>query len=238
MERIITRAYLKNLSKLSKISGIYKITSPSGKVYIGQSIDLQKRLNDYQKYNKTGAQIRLKASFDKYGVENHIFEIIEECPIEMLNQKERYWQEFYSVLEENGLNCKYTSTTDKSGKLSEQTKNKISNSLIGKKRTEEQKQKMSNSQKGKKQSKETVEKRASKIREYMKSKDYKDKFRNNEQIVYQYSKDLKFIIEWKSVREASRQLNIDCSLIVKSMSDKYPNKTGKGFIWSYTKKHV
>ena len=228
----------KKQNYLVKQSGIYKITSPSNKIYIGQSINLEKRLFDYQKYQKVGAQIRLKLSFQKYSVGNHSFEIIEECSIGLLNERERYWQEFYDVCGENGLNCKYTSTTDKSGKLSEQTKNKISNSLIGKKRTEEQKQKMSNSQKGKKQSKETVEKRASKIREYMKSKDYKDKFRNNEQIVYQYSKDLKFIIEWKSVREASRQLNIDCSLIVKSMSDKYPNKTGKGFIWSYTKKHV
>jgi len=32
--------------------GIYKITSPSGKVYIGQSKDLNKRKKDYQKYIK------------------------------------------------------------------------------------------------------------------------------------------------------------------------------------------
>ena len=29
--------------------GIYKITNPKGKVYIGQSIDINRRFNEYQK---------------------------------------------------------------------------------------------------------------------------------------------------------------------------------------------
>lgn len=32
------------------IIGIYKITSPSGKIYIGQSINIEKRWEKYQKY--------------------------------------------------------------------------------------------------------------------------------------------------------------------------------------------
>ena len=31
-----------------KISGIYKITNPKGKVYIGQSIDIYKRFKSYK----------------------------------------------------------------------------------------------------------------------------------------------------------------------------------------------
>ena len=108
----------KNKKTLKKQSGIYKITSPSNKIYIGQSIDLQKRFKDYQKYNKTGCQVKLKASFEKYGSEKHIFEIIEECTVEFLNERERHWQDYYSVLSEKGLNCKLTSIKDKSGLVS------------------------------------------------------------------------------------------------------------------------
>ena len=220
------------------LSGIYKITNPNNKVYIGQSINLKKRLDDYQKYSKAGFQIKLKNSFNKHGIENHTFEIIEKCNFEQLNERERYWQEFYDVLSFNGLNCKYTKTNDKSGELSQEIKDKISNSLIGSKRTKEQKNKMSKSQLGKKRSTESIEKRLVKIKKHLQLQEYRDKFKHNEQIVYQYTKDLEFVQEWKSVREASRQLNIDCSSIVKAISNKYPNKTAKNYIWSYIKKHV
>jgi hypothetical protein len=73
----------------------------------------------------------------KYSFENHIFETIEECLEEYLNEKERYWQEFYNVLGKNGLNCKLTKTTDKSGKHSEETKQKISKANKNKPKSEE-----------------------------------------------------------------------------------------------------
>ena len=60
--------------------GIYKITSPSGKVYIGQSRNIENRFLQY-KNKHCRFQFRLYNSFNKYGVENHVFEIIEECEI-------------------------------------------------------------------------------------------------------------------------------------------------------------
>lgn len=101
-------------------------------------------------------QRRLKNSFDKYGINSHIFDVIELCEIVNLNERERYWQEFYDVISSKGLNCKLTKTDDKSGVLCKDTRDKISNSLKGRKRIKEQKDKMSKSQSGKKQSKETV----------------------------------------------------------------------------------
>lgn len=38
--------------------------------------------------------------------ENHLFEVIEECSIEQLNERELYWGYFYEVLGENGLNLR------------------------------------------------------------------------------------------------------------------------------------
>lgn len=105
--------------------GIYKITNPKGKVYIGQSINIERRFIDYKKSLKK-AQIKLYNSIKKYGYENHVFEVIEECHIEELNNKERYWQDYYNCVE-IGLNCRLTKTNDKSGKLSDETIQKLKN---------------------------------------------------------------------------------------------------------------
>lgn len=87
------------------ICGIYKITSPTGRIYIGQAKDMISRWKTYKQLNsKTKRQTRLYRSLVKYTVENHTFEITEECPIEDLNCRERYWQDFYDVLN-GGLNC-------------------------------------------------------------------------------------------------------------------------------------
>ena len=105
--------------------GIYKITSPSNKVYIGQSIDITTRWNAHRKSINNKKKTKLINSFLKYGVDNHIFEIIEICEVKDLNQQERYWQDFYNVIEE-GLNLKLTQTDDRSGYLSEEAKEKMS----------------------------------------------------------------------------------------------------------------
>jgi hypothetical protein len=105
--------------------------NPKGKVYIGQSVDLYRRLKQYFEPNSAKNQTMLKNSFKKYGVNNHIFYIIEECNIEELNERERYWQEYYNVLSKSGLNCKMTTTLDKSGTLSDKTKKLIASKTKG-----------------------------------------------------------------------------------------------------------
>jgi len=106
--------------------GIYKITNPKKNVYIGQSVDIERRFIDYKKSLKK-SQIRLYNSIKKYGYENHVFEVIEECDISLLNEKERHWQDFYNVISKNGLNCRLTKTNDKSGRLSDETILKLKN---------------------------------------------------------------------------------------------------------------
>ena len=84
--------------------GIYKITSPSGKIYIGQSINIEKRFKGY-KYSKAKKQPILHRSFVKYGVENHKFEIICECKKSDLYKLEAKYQILYSAKSPKGLNC-------------------------------------------------------------------------------------------------------------------------------------
>jgi group I intron endonuclease len=125
------------ISATNIMIGIYMIKSPTGKIYIGQSIDIAERFKSY-KYLKCKGQRRLYNSFKKYGVENHIFNI---CVLvnndNHLNELERFYQDKYNVTGKNGLNCRLTETNDKSGKLSEETKNRISNSKIGVKKSKE-----------------------------------------------------------------------------------------------------
>ena len=99
--------------------GIYKITSPTGKIYIGQSVDIERRKSEHNKFCHSG---KLRNSFKKHGFENHKFEIKEECSIELLNERERYWQDFYDVLGPNGLNLVLTDTINKRKLCSEETK--------------------------------------------------------------------------------------------------------------------
>lgn len=90
--------------------GIYKITNPKNKVYVGQSRNIEKRFKRYKYLTCTTKQKRLFNSFSKYGIDNHKFEIIEECLFEQLNIRERYYQDLYDVLNK-GLNLVLTETS-------------------------------------------------------------------------------------------------------------------------------
>lgn len=131
--------------------GIYKIVSPSNRIYIGQSSNIEKRFKVYLKSpSKVKSQTKLYNSIMKYGSESHTFEIVELCEIELLNEKERYYQDFYNVLDPKiGLNCRLTKTDDKTGILSEETKDKIRKHNLGKKLSQETKDKISEGNKGK-----------------------------------------------------------------------------------------
>lgn len=126
---------------MHNICGIYKIVSPTNKLYIGQSVDIEKRFNGYKKLHCKN-QTKLYHSFKKHGVENHKFEVITECEIEQLNELERYYQDLYSVIG-TGLNCRLTESDDKSGEMSDETKLKIGLASKGRKHSDEAKLKMS-----------------------------------------------------------------------------------------------
>jgi len=150
--------------------GIYKITSPSGKVYIGQSVNIETRKEHYSNIKKCIKQPRIYNSLKKYGWEAHIFEIIEECTLEQLDERETFHKQ--QVIHEHGwdkaLFCnlidgkgghKSEETKQKLSKIlsgryvSQQTKDLISKNKIGKKYSQQTKDLMSKSALGKKKSK-------------------------------------------------------------------------------------
>lgn len=128
---------------------IYKITNPKGKIYVGCTIDFKRRLSEYRRLSMNG-QVKLYNSLVKYGFDNHVFETIEECSDDILHEREIYWIKYFKCIEE-GLNIRLGNRT---GALTDSTKQKISKALKGRKvtwdskgpkdykYTEEQKQKM------------------------------------------------------------------------------------------------
>ena len=94
--------------------GIYKIINPKGKIYIGQSIDIDRRFNEYKKLQCNQSK-KIYNSLKKYGWENHKFEIIEECSIDNLNIKEEEYISYYNS-HINGLNIKLASKPSWTGK--------------------------------------------------------------------------------------------------------------------------
>lgn len=120
--------------------GIYKITNPKNRIYIGQSIDIYFRFSCYRK-NKCVSQPKLYNSLLKYGHESHLFEVLEECSIDRLNDLERYYQDLFNVIK-NGLNCVLSSTDNRRGVMSQETKDKISMAHKGKTISEETRMKL------------------------------------------------------------------------------------------------
>ena len=128
-------------------SGIYKITSPSNRTYIGMSLDIDSRWNNYKYPCNIKQQKLLYNSLIKYGVENHVFNIVEllEPDINKLCDREKYWIEYYNCYNTNtGLNLTKGGNNPplRNTSLSEEHKNKIKQALIGKSRSEETKEKI------------------------------------------------------------------------------------------------
>ena len=78
---------------------IYKITNTlNDKVYIGQTIKtVQKRFTQHKNNSNKEyfSQIVLYKAFNKYGIENFVCEEIEEVPNDKLDEREKYWIEYY-----------------------------------------------------------------------------------------------------------------------------------------------
>lgn len=153
--------------------GIYKIVSPSNNVYIGQSINLYRRFQDYK--NKLAKkQPALFRSFKKYGISLHKFEIIHDLPVDItqkiLNEYECLYMEMYIScgvvllnVKEGGSNGRNSDESIKKANdkwkdwykksdIAKQLASKLGSSNKGKKLTSEHIDKLSKIRKGKKKS--------------------------------------------------------------------------------------
>lgn len=86
--------------------GIYKITNLiNGKVYIGQSINIEKRVKEHFYKAKCKKDVSynsaLHSAIRKYGEENFTWEVIAECSIDDIDELEKkYIKEYNSIVPE------------------------------------------------------------------------------------------------------------------------------------------
>jgi group I intron endonuclease len=121
----------------------------TGKKYIGQTIQkLQYRINDHF-CRSSNSQYKFHRAIRKYGKNNFIYGVIEECDFSFINDREMYWINVFDTFK-NGYN---SDTGGMNGRLlSEETKNKIkqrtskgNNPRYGVKLDDELKEKIKNS---------------------------------------------------------------------------------------------
>lgn len=198
------------------IIGIYKITSPSGKIYIGQSVNIEERKKSYENL-WCEKQSKIYLSIKKYGWDLHVFEIQELLSREELDKREIHWISFYNSVEK-GLNLttggKYYKASKE--KLEKQSiKKGIKHANHGKVASEETKLKMSNAQKGKK-------KPIGSDRSLCTGKATS---------VLQYDLSNNFIKEYKSISKAAKDTGVSTSGLVNALrknQDIY-----RGYKWKY-----
>lgn len=147
---------------------IYKYTSPSGKSYIGQTIDPERRMEQHRKMKGDDAFHR---AIKKYGFDNFTYEVLVTVDLDNeqeLKQKLDFFERFY-IRKYHTYGKGYNMTLGGDGSLgrvtSEETRHKISeankgkhNHQLGRKHSDEEKQKMSLAQRGKVISEDTKKK--------------------------------------------------------------------------------
>jgi group I intron endonuclease len=209
--------------------GIYKITNPTGKIYIGQSVNIEVRLLQYKHLSKYSLGRKIKNSIKKYGWESHTHEIIEECSLNQLDEREIFWGNYYATLGVNGLNLKLGRGR---GLVSDETKNLMSKSAK-EIMTPEHRKKLSDAKLGKKRS----EKAKQSLRVPKKSKEnYKNtgKWISYSKPILQFDKQGNLIREWELIRDAEifyHPKNINKNNVCNCCRGK--QKTAYGFIWKY-----
>jgi len=123
----------------NKISGIYGILNTvNGKWYIGQSVDVRKRWRSHRRELSMGIHpnAHLQSAFSHYGECAFSFEILEECAVADLNDREIVW-----IKEKGSYHNGYNLTTGGDGTcgllVSDETRKKMSAAHRGQKHSEQ-----------------------------------------------------------------------------------------------------
>ena len=112
----LARLFFIVLCGVLQVVGIYKITNlVNQKAYVGQATNIKVRFKNHRSDafnpNKPTYDYPLYRAIRKYGLNNFIFEVLEECLVSELNEKEIYYIAYYDTYhngynqDEGGLNA-------------------------------------------------------------------------------------------------------------------------------------
>lgn len=231
--------------------GVYLIRNPKKRVYVGKSINVERRLKQYAKAD-CKSQPKIFRSILKYGWENHEVSTII-CKEENLDECEKYFISWHKTIK-YGLNCLPGGvggkrfTEDQRRRLSESRKGLFcgeKNPMWGKKwsqaskdsrkkwldaNKEEIREKSRKSSSGRVYNEESRNKKSNSLKGHSVSQEVKGKIRNSRsKIVLQFTLEGTFIREWESVKIAEHTTGY-CSI---SSAASGKAKQMCGFIWKY-----
>lgn len=104
---------------------IYKLIFPNNKIYIGQTNDFKRRMNQYKNLKENYSNKYLYNSIIKYGWNNVKKEILFTTTKEYINNAEQYFIIRYNSKFENGNGYNLTDGGEKDYSVSEETKKKM-----------------------------------------------------------------------------------------------------------------
>ena len=210
---------------------IYKITSPSGRVYVGKTKRLKIRIWEYRWRSKKRKSI-IHDSIKGYGWEAHTLEVIEEIADELLNEREIFWiKELNTFYRDNAKGMNMTRGGDGGGvswmhnierrKKQSESRKGVNGTFYGKHHTEETKKILSEkiSKINKEKNKRVPEWGAKKGQEAKRK------------AIICYDLNGKFIKEYVSTREAVNHLNINRTCISDCLVGKHTH--AGGYIFKY-----
>jgi len=144
---------------MNRLGIIYKATSPSGKVYIGQTIQtLSKRKSGhlygaFYKANKRGYNTKFYRAIRKYGKDNFTWSIVyDNIPYKKLSKLE-----VETIAKYKSYELGYNSTKGDKREISDKTIAKLSRAGLGRPCSEETREKISRANKGRILSRQTLE---------------------------------------------------------------------------------
>ena len=215
--------------------GIYKITNTTnGKCYIGQSRDIEARWAKHLSSYKSYPEWELYRAFKKYGIGAFSFEVIEECTIEELNEREIYWIAHFDSFN-NGYNMTLggkacNGTNDKVVYQYDLAGNFIKEYKSAHEAARENNIQFTNICKVCRGERKTA---GGFGWSYTKTENIgpiKTK-RLGDGTVLQFTKEGEFVAEYSSAKEARRQTGISDTTI--GLVCKGKGKTAGGFVWKY-----
>lgn len=209
--------------------GIYKITNPKGESYIGLSRKIEGRWKSYQNLQFQNKNTKLRNSMERYGYENHTFEVIEEIELKkntyskntaMLRKRERYWikelDTFYNGLNGNGGGSGCSSHTEESKRLIGEANRKPKPSSFGANR-----------------------------KKWQHTEEFKKKVRNAPRCpILVYDLEGNFIIELPNQQRVADYIGVTNTTGIQKVLRKKPNPNGKiptsvkGYVFLYKKQYL
>lgn len=195
---------------------IYKILSPSNKVYIGQTWDYKKRMSGYKNIS-CKRQPKLYNSLLKYSVDNHSFTIVHELP-EDISQGvlDTYEQLYIDQYRDCGIQLMNIREAGSHGKHSQESIEKLRKVNLGRKYSDEFKKRRSEIMKGNtlrlgsSQSEETKLKMGNSRRGQVRSEETRLKMRNSAIGKKKSPEHIRKVVEAKRRnRELKLEINLD-----------------------------